>query len=213
MSRGRRLGACGANPGAYLEAGRGSESSRRGWDGRARSRYRGLTYSDPYGLCPEFIDGKPCDLNAAASFAAGFGDAVTFGGTNWIRDKIDANGSVDKNGVAYLGGQVAGIAASSALGGAAAQGVDFLVTQKGTAIPVPDGAKGPVRTRAPGIQFTGGEGGKGMDSRVTGVRVMDPNKHSGRRAVFMNEGGHTVSPRTGQQVPPDHPDAHHAIPE
>ena len=54
MSRGRRLGACGANPGAYLEAGRGSESSRRGWDGRARSRYRGLNYADPFGL-------KPCE--------------------------------------------------------------------------------------------------------------------------------------------------------
>lgn len=139
---------------------------------------------------------------------------MTSGATNWIRDKIDANGSVDKDGAAYFGGQVTGIVTNALAGGSAVgAAVDFLVTAKGTAVAVPTGAVGPSSTRAPGMQFVGGAGGKGMDSRVTGVRVMDANKNQGRRAVYMNEGGHTVSPRTGRQVPPDDPEAHHYIPE
>lgn len=61
------------------------------------------------------MDGKPCDLNALANFAAGFGDAITFGATNWIRDKIDANGVVDQNSAAYFGGTVTGIVVSAIL--------------------------------------------------------------------------------------------------
>lgn len=79
-----------------------------------------VNFSDPFGLCPEWVDGKPCDLNAAASLAAGFGDAVTFGGTNWVREKMGTNDVVDKDGAAYLGGQVGGFAASAALGSATA---------------------------------------------------------------------------------------------
>ncbi len=43
---------------------------------------------------------------------------------------------------------------------------DFVVTPKGEAIPVPSGATGPTPTRAPGVQYTGGSGGHGLDSRV-----------------------------------------------
>ncbi len=70
------------------------------------------------------MDGKPCDLNALANFAAGFGDAVTFGATDWIRDKIDANGVVDKESAAYFGGQVTGVVTSAALGGAVAKTIE-----------------------------------------------------------------------------------------
>jgi hypothetical protein len=87
------------------------------------SRYRCVTYSDPFGLCPEWVDGKPCDLNAAASAAAGFGDALTFGGTNWIREKMGTNDVVDKDGAAYFGGQVAGVVAGTALGAATASAI------------------------------------------------------------------------------------------
>ncbi len=82
-----------------------------------------VTFSDPFGLCPEWVDGKPCDLNALANFAAGFGDAITFGATDWIRDKIDANGVVDKESAAYFGGEVTGVITSAALGGATAKAI------------------------------------------------------------------------------------------
>jgi hypothetical protein len=75
-------------------------------------------------LCPEWVDGKPCDLNALANFAAGFGDAITFGATDWIRDKIDANGVVDKESAAYFGGEVTGVITSAALGGAVAKTIE-----------------------------------------------------------------------------------------
>jgi len=79
-----------------------------------------VNFSDPFGLCPEWVDGKPCDLNAVASFAAGFGDAVSFGATNWVRDKMGTNDVVDKDGAAYFGGQVGGFVAGAALGSATA---------------------------------------------------------------------------------------------
>ena len=79
-----------------------------------------VSFGDPLGLCPEWLDGKPCDLNALASFAAGFGDVVSFGATNVVREKMGTNGVVDKDGAAYFGGQVGGIIAGAALGSAVA---------------------------------------------------------------------------------------------
>lgn len=88
---------------------------------------------------------------------------------------------------------------------------DFVVTSKGEAIPVPNGASGPLPTRSPGDQYTGGSGGKGMDSRTSGVRVMDRNSNQGRRAVYMNEKGQTVDPSTGRIVANSDPRAHHYL--
>ncbi len=79
-----------------------------------------VNFSDPFGLCPEWVDGKPCNLNAVASFAAGFGDAVSFGATDWVRDKMGTNDVVDKDGAAYFGGQVGAVIATSGVGSAAA---------------------------------------------------------------------------------------------
>jgi RHS repeat-associated protein len=172
-----------------------------------------VNFSDPMGLCPEWVDGKPCDLSAAASFAAGFGDMVSFGATNWIRNRMGTNDAVDKEGAAYLGGQIGGIAANLGTGGGiVGAGIDFLVAKNGTAIAVPDGAVGPSATRSPGFQFTGGSGGKGLDSKVSGVRIMDANKNQGRRAVYMNDEGQTVSPSSGRTVSKRDPQAHHKIP-
>lgn len=66
---------------------------------------------------------------------------------------------------------------------------DFVVTPAGEAIPIPQGANGPNMTRAPGMQFTGGSGGRGMNSRVTGVRVMEGNRNQGPRVVYENSSG------------------------
>jgi RHS repeat-associated protein len=87
----------------------------------------------------------------------------------------------------------------------------FIVTPKGQVIVVPEGATGPASTRATGMQFTGGSGGRGLDPKVTGVRVMDPTPKQGPRAVYMNVRGQTVDPGSGRTVPSNHPNAHHYL--
>jgi hypothetical protein len=59
----------------------------------------------------------------AANFAAGFGDAVTFGLTDKIRDAWDANSVVDKDGGVYLAGELTGAATTAALGTATASAI------------------------------------------------------------------------------------------
>lgn len=39
-----------------------------------------------------------------------------------------------------------------------------------------------------------------MDSRVSGVRIMDANTNQGVRAVYMNRRGQTVEPKSGRTV-------------
>ncbi|MCB9682048.1 MAG: hypothetical protein H6733_11340 [Alphaproteobacteria bacterium] len=95
-------------------------------------------------------------------------------------------------------------------------GPDFVVTEKGTAIPVPDGATGPVPAESgKGFQFTGGSGGKGMDDRVSDVRIMDPTEAKGGApaypdgyATYGNASGQKVDPATGKTVSNKDPAAH-----
>ena len=87
----------------------------------------------------------------------------------------------------------------------------FIVTPKGQAIIVPEGAVGPVAPRSPGVMFVEGSGGRGMNARVTGVRVMDATSKQGPRAIYMNRSGQTVDPQTGAHIPPDHPNAHYYL--
>jgi hypothetical protein len=84
----------------------------------------------------------------------------------------------------------------------------FIAAEDGMLCPVPRGATGPFPTRAPGMQFTGGSGGYGLDPRVTGVRIMEGNATQGARAVYMNQAGQTVNPLTGRPVPRSDPWAH-----
>lgn len=55
-----------------------------------KSRYRCLNYSDPFGLCPYFLTGKPC--STAAAIGIGFipvaGDAVEIAGAVLGRDLL-----------------------------------------------------------------------------------------------------------------------------
>jgi len=67
-----------------------------------------ISYSDPYGLCPKFITGRPCTLQDAANFAAGFGDAITFGATAWIRQNTPGGDGVEYNSGLYAAGLGAG---------------------------------------------------------------------------------------------------------
>jgi hypothetical protein len=66
-----------------------------------------------------------------------------------------------------------------------------------------------------GFQFTDGSGGHGLNSRVTGVRIMDrvttgkypyPNGY----VSYFNQFGQTVNPYTGQTISPSDPFWHWA---
>lgn len=85
---------------------------------------------------------------------------------------------------------------------------DFVVTPEGETIAVPDGASGPSSTRASGVEYQGGSGGKGMNDRVTGVRIMDANENQGPRVSYNNASGQKVDPVTGKTVSNSHPKAH-----
>jgi RHS repeat-associated protein len=91
----------------------------------------------------------------------------------------------------------------------AAGSTDFVVTEKGTAIPVPNAAKGPsAPNKGSGMSYQGGSGGKGMDKKVTGVRIMDANQNQGRRVNYMNKNGQTVDPKSGKTISKKDPRGH-----
>jgi hypothetical protein len=84
----------------------------------------------------------------------------------------------------------------------------FVVNSAGQAVVIPRGAHGPVATRAPGVQYVGGAGGRGLDRRVSGVRIMDANRNQPRRVNYMNDQGQTVDPRTGRTISNSDPRGH-----
>ena len=68
-----------------------------------------INNADPYGL--DWLDD-------ASNFSAGWGDMLTFGGTDWVRGKMGTNVVVKYNSGAYLGGQAVGAVHSIAMGSA-----------------------------------------------------------------------------------------------
>lgn len=85
---------------------------------------------------------------------------------------------------------------------------DYVVTSNGNSIIVPDNAVGPLPTRSSGIQYLDGAGGKGLDDKVTGVRIMDKTDQHPPRVVYMNQSGQSVNPTTGNTVAKKDPSAH-----
>ncbi len=82
---------------------------------------------------------------------------------------------------------------------------DFVVTPKGEAIIVPDGATGPTLTdNGKGFQFTGGTGGHGLDPRTTDVRIMDPkttgNYQYPNGYVSYSNGKQAINPFSGKTI-------------
>ena len=84
---------------------------------------------------------------------------------------------------------------------------DFVVSTDGVAFPVPGGAIGPTPTRnKQGVEWQGGEGGHGLNSRVTGFRIMEPNSQNpGGYGSYNNGAGQTVNPQTGRTIPRSDP--------
>jgi hypothetical protein len=82
---------------------------------------------------------------------------------------------------------------------------NYIVTNNGDTIPVPDGAEGPSpANNGLGFKFTDGSGGNGLDPRVSGVRIMDPTDlNPGGYASYFNARGQTVNPFTGQTISPN----------
>jgi len=67
----------------------------------------GYIISDPV----NYIDSNGLDwVNDAANFSAGFGDAITFDGTDWIREQWGGNKTVDKCSGYYTAGGYGGYA-------------------------------------------------------------------------------------------------------
>jgi RHS repeat-associated protein len=70
---------------------------------------------DPLGL---WALGDPLP-QGMVDFSAGFGDTMSLGVTDWVRDQMGTNDVVNKCSGYYTAGEVTGVAASVALGGAA----------------------------------------------------------------------------------------------
>jgi hypothetical protein len=86
---------------------------------------------------------------------------------------------------------------------------DFVVNEQGEAVAIPKGAKGPSNPeRGSGMSYQGGSGGKGMDKRTTGVRIMDSNGKQGRRVSYMNKSGQTVDANSGKTISNKDPKGH-----
>lgn len=183
-----------------------------------------INSTDPLGLfcvgdfCTQDID--PTDgLKGLANFGVGFTNAAL--GTN-IKGYCGEGLSWSTNigsATFYIESLLAmgiGSAAGASRAPKAARVADDLVPDGPTFIGfadsppmvVPAGAAGPTLPSGPGMQFTGGAGGPGLNSRVTGVRVMDATAHHARRAMYMNAEGQTVNPLTGQTVLRSDPWAH-----
>ena len=62
------------------------------------------------------------------------------------------------------------------------------------------------------MQYTGGASGPGLDARVSGLRIMDPDVaegpspgYPGGSASYSNAAGQTVNPLTGRTIGPSNP--------
>jgi uncharacterized protein RhaS with RHS repeats len=68
-----------------------------------------VNFIDPYGL--DWLD-------TAANYSAGFGDTISFGLTDWVRDQLGSNSAVNKCSGAYSAGEISGYAWEVGMGGA-----------------------------------------------------------------------------------------------
>lgn len=82
----------------------------------------GYVFNDPINLVDQ--DGEL--PQGVVDAAAGFGDAISFGLTNWVRDQLDINNSVDKCSPAYGAGEIAGNTVGIVAFGAASGPKGFL---------------------------------------------------------------------------------------
>lgn len=182
-------------------------------------------FTDPdgraWGLASKFVKVIAKGGDIGATVAGAVSDAKTIVSPNAsLGQRAMAAGSLASEVLSPVSARdvKAGVNAVQGISNArdGARSADFIVTPGGKAIPIPDGATGPSATVNPngktvGFEFTGGSGGKGMDRKVDGVRVMDANQHQGSRAVYMNSNRQTVDPASGKTVSNSDQKAHHYL--
>ena len=185
--------------------------------------------SMPFCGVPGWVYGAGSFVGEAGTFVAvaaltdGLGDTVLEGGSSLLtslgsRLTLDEAGSVGGVAAEVGGGaEAAGAGASTDLAELEAgggRGASFITNSNGETVPIPEGASGPIPAdTGKGFQFTGGSGGNGLNSRVTGVRIMDPvttGKYPSPNGyiTYMNAEGQTVNPWTGQTISNADPWAH-----
>ena len=92
----------------------------------------------------------------------------------------------------------------------------FLGQENGPAIPVPNGSTStPVINgagRTTGFGYKGGSGGNGLSPKVDTIRIMDPTLpkppspgYPNGYVNYMNRGGQSINPYTGQTIPKSSP--------
>ena len=167
-----------------------------------------VNYSDPFGLC---TIGKDCWKAFVGTpkqiwHDPGVQMGLLVGSMTFADEAGDPGGEA---GPSALTAEIAAERALSEEAAAARVDTSFVVNSAGEAVAVPQGARGPLSTEnGKGMQYVGGAGGHGMNSRVTGVRVMDPSGRQGRRVNYMNERGQTVDPRTARTISNADPRGH-----
>ncbi len=91
-------------------AGAGGEAGRN-WNGEPVESL----YKSAVGISGKWSQGY------ASNFSAGFGDTISFGLTDWIRDQMGTNSVVDKQSSTYTAGKISGYALEAAAGGVVAK--------------------------------------------------------------------------------------------
>jgi hypothetical protein len=151
-------------------------------------------------------------VNSASPLLKGSPVGIGEAGTSLPTSPPSANGVPRASAASVVGAETEAGVADAAGGGSG--GPSFITNSNGETIPVPEGARGPTPVESgKGFQFTGGSGGNGLDSRVAGVRVMDPvtggkYPYPNGYISYMNAEGQTVNPWTGQTVSNADPWAH-----
>ncbi len=157
-----------------------------------------------------------------ASATPGIVSGATGGFSGGLTKMVLSGGPISPSGLAtdtVFGGVTGGVfrapeSPGETAASAGGDGPSFLTSPNGETIVVPKGATGPTPVESgKGFQFTGGSGGNGLDTRVTGVRIMDPvttgkYPYPNGYVSYMNEGGQTVHPHTGQTISNADPMAH-----
>jgi hypothetical protein len=83
-----------------------------------------INFTDPFGLESFLTSWIPTGVLAtAANFAAGVGDVLSFGATDYVREEMGLNDYVDQSSGAYIAGEVTGMAMSTVIGGAGGSSV------------------------------------------------------------------------------------------
>jgi RHS repeat-associated protein len=98
---------------------------------------------------------------------------------------------------------------------------DFVVKPNGDTIAIPDGSEGPfLADNGKGFKYINGQGGKGLSSEVSGVRIMDPTNpnspspgYPNGYESYFNDNGNTIHPYTGNPIPRSSPWWHIALSE